>query len=282
MEIITKNWVDNQLPERSVDGHKGDYGRVLLLCGSTGFTGAAALSARGALRAGSGLIFLGVPSAVYPIVATKLDEPIVFPLPSDEAGRFSLEALPEILKRVATCDACLIGCGMGQSSTMLEFVTAILEHSTAPVVLDADGLNAVAGHLDVLKKATCPVIVTPHEGEFTRLTGGKFGTGRLQSSEDFARETCTILVRKGHKTLVTDGKTTYQNTTGNVGMATGGSGDVLAGIIVSLIGQGIEPLTATAMAVHLHGLAGDVVAGKLGQYGMTPSDMIGELPYLLK
>ena len=274
-------FVDSLLPVRDREAHKGCFGKVLLLCGSVGYTGAAAMAAEAALRCGSGLIFLGVPQTVYPILAAKLNEPMVFPLPADEYGRLSALALPEILWRLKDCDACLIGPGLGRHPNILEIITGILKQASCPMVLDADGLNALAGHIDILRGAGCPVILTPHEGEFRRL-GGDLSAGRSQAAIQMALDTGTIVLLKGHRTVITDGMQTYLNTTGNPGMATGGSGDVLSGIVVSLLGQGLAPLKAAAAAAWLHGAAGDLCAAEIGEYGMTPGDMIRTLPRLLK
>ncbi len=283
MEILrtSREFVDALLPVRAREAHKGDFGRILLLCGSVGLTGAAALAARAALRSGAGLIFLGVPDPVYPILAVKLDEPIVFPLPGDETGCFSHLALPEILRRLAPCDACLIGPGLGRGPDLPELVRAVIEAAACPIVLDADGLNALEGHIDILRGADCPLILTPHEGEFTRL-GGELALGREAAAAKLAGESGAIVLLKGHTTVVTDGRTLYRVRAGNPGMATGGSGDVLAGVLASLLGQGLPPLEAAAAAAWIHGTAGDTVARDRGEYGLTPGDLIDALPRLLK
>lgn len=268
------------LPDRRETAHKGDFGRVLLLCGSRGYTGAAALAARGALRSGAGLIFLGVPESIYAIEAVKLTEPIVFPLP-DCNGRLSSDAVPQILTRLPQMDACLVGPGLGQSPGVEEAVLAVLREAKCPVVLDADGINVLARHKDVLRERTSPTLLTPHEGEFSRF-GGDLSRGRVIGALEMARDLGAIVLLKGHRTLITDGTSLYENPTGNPGMAVGGSGDVLSGILVSLLGQGIPPLEAAACAAWLHGKAGDLCADALGQYGMTPSDMVEALPRLLK
>ncbi len=267
------------LPDRKPDSHKGDYGRVLLLCGSLGYTGAAALAAMGALRSGAGLVYLGVPRSIYEIEAIKLTEPIVFPLP-DDGGKLSADAIPEILKMLHNMDAVLIGPGLGKSEGVFAVVKAVLENCEAPVVLDADGINVLPGHIDILRERTGITILTPHDGEFTRIV--EPGTDRVVSAMDFAKSNGVILLRKGHRTIVTDGEICYRNTTGNPGMAVGGSGDVLAGIIVSLLGQGIDPLAATACSAWLHGAAGDICSREIGQYGMLPTDMLQVLPRLMK
>ncbi len=283
MDIRTTSaeFVGRLLPARERDADKYRFGRVLLLCGSVGYTGAAALAARAALRTGSGLIFLGVPERVYPILAAKLDEPMVFPLPDDGAGRLSALAESEVRQRLLRADACLIGPGLGRSPDILRLVQAVLSCAPCPVVVDADGLNALAGHIDVVRGAAGPVVLTPHEGEFARL-GGRPELGREEGAVQLARETGAIVVRKGRNTVITDGETLYRNATGNPGMAAGGSGDVLAGIITSLLGQRVAPLEAAAAGAWLHGAAGDLAAAERGEYGLTPGDMVEALPRLLK
>lgn len=268
------------LPDRNPWGHKGSFGKVLLLCGSRGFTGAAYLAAMGALRAGAGLVYLGVPESIYAIEAVKLNEPVVFPLP-DRDGKLSAEAIPQILERLPAMDAVLVGCGLGISAGTLQVVQAVLEQGACPVILDADGINVLSGHMDILRGRQYPTILTPHDGEFLRA-GGVLGDDRMACAAAFAAEYGCILLLKGHRTCITDGKTGYVNRTGNPGMAVGGSGDVLAGILAGLLGQGMEPLPAAACAAWLHGAAGDLCAAGLGQYAMLPTDMLNTLPRLLK
>lgn len=268
------------LPDRDPWAHKGNFGKLLLLCGSRGFTGAACLAAMGALRSGAGLVYLGVPESIYSIEAVKLNEPVVFPLP-DADGKLSAQAVPEIVKRLPQMDAVLVGCGLGQSEGTLAVVKAVLENAKCPVVLDADGINVLAAHKDILRGRSGSTILTPHDGEFSRF-GGVIGPDRMASAAHYAREWNSIVLLKGHETCITDGETGYINRTGNPGMATGGSGDVLAGILVGLLGQGIPPLEAAACGAWLHGAAGDLAARELGQYGMLPTDMLRCLPRLLK
>ena len=268
------------LPDRDPWGHKGTFGRILLLCGSRGFTGAAYLAAMGALRTGAGLTFLGVPESIYAIEAVKLNEPVVFPLP-DSGGKLSTDALPEILNRLPQMDAVLIGCGLGQSEGTFAAVKAVLENAKCPVVLDADGINVLAAHKDILRGRTYSTALTPHDGEFARLAG-PVGQNRIASAAALAKDLGATVLLKGHETVITDGQAVYVNHTGNPGMAVGGSGDVLAGMIVSLLGQGIAPLEAAACAAWLHGAAGDICARELGQYAMLPTDMLEVLPRLLK
>ena len=270
----------NLLPDRDPWGHKGTFGKVLLLCGSRGYTGAAYLAAMGALRTGAGLVFLGVPESIYEIEAVKLNEPVVFPL-SDEEGMLSSLSISEISRRIPQMDAILIGCGLGQSEGTLSVVKSVLEQAECPVVLDADGINVLRMHKDILRGRAYPTILTPHEGEFQRL-GGIIGQDRMASAASYSREWNSILLLKGHRTCITDGQTGYINETGNPGMAVGGSGDILAGMIVSLLGQGLKPLEAAACAAWLHGTAGDLCAEEIGQYGMLPTDMLTIIPRLMK
>lgn len=269
----------NHCPPRKQNTHKGDYGRVLILAGAEGYTGAPALAARGALRAGAGLIFTGVPRCVYPIVATKLDGPMVIPL-ADANGMISMDALPAILERLETADACLVGPGLGRSEQVEQLVQAVLQACRCPLILDADGINAVSGHMHILCGAACPIILTPHEGEFRRLTRAA-EADRVTGAMALARKTGCVILRKGHETVITDGTMTYVNHTGNAGMATGGSGDVLSGVLLALLGQNVPPLEAAAAAAWLHGAAGDLAASRLGQYAMGPGDLLDSLPQLL-
>ena len=282
MEIkeLNHQGVLNLLPDRDPWGHKGSFGKILLLCGSVGFTGAAWFAAMGALRTGAGLVYLGVPESIYAIEAVKLNEPVIFPLP-EEGGKLSEGAIPEILRRLPQMDAVLIGCGLGQSEGTLAVVKAVLENARCPVVVDADGINVLAGHKDILRGRREATILTPHDGEFLRF-GGELEEDRAAAAVRFAQAWNCILLLKGHRTCVTDADTVYVNTTGNPGMAVGGSGDVLAGMITSLLGQKIHPLEAAACAAWLHGAAGDLCARELGQYAMLPSDMLKVLPRLLK
>ncbi len=270
----------NILPDRDPYAHKGNFGKLLLLCGSRGFTGAAYLAAMGALRSGAGLVFSGVPESIYAIEAVKLNEAIVFPLP-DADGKLSEAAIPDILQRLPNMDAVLMGCGLGQSDGTRAVVKAVLENAQCPVVLDADGINVIAAHKDILRGRKAATILTPHDGEFARL-GGIIGEDRMEAAKAMARDLGCVMLLKGHRTCITDGETGYINQTGNPGMAVGGSGDLLAGIIVSLIGQGVAPLEAAACGAWLHGAAGDLCAEALGQYAMLPTDMLSYLPRLLK
>ena len=261
-----------RLPRRPRQAHKGDFGRVLILAGSEGYTGAPVLAARAALRTGAGLVFLGVPRDIYPIVAVKCDEAMPFPLPEDHRA---------ILDRAIGCDAVLIGPGLGRRSETEQLVLELLEELEVPVVLDADGINALAGHIDVLDGRRAPTVLTPHEGEFARV--GELASGREKAAASFAADRGVTLVLKGHHTLIAapDGRLAV-NPTGNCGMAKGGSGDVLSGMILSLLGMGLDAFSAACCGVYLHGLAGDIAARELTEYAMTPTDMVERIPCAYK
>ena len=278
-KVLSHSDVLKLLPDRTPDSHKGTYGRILLLCGSRGYTGAAALAAMGALRCGAGLVFLGVPESIYAIEACKLLEPVVLPF-ADDGGMFSLDAIDDIRIRMSGMDAVLIGPGIGISNGTRTVVEVILKEFSGPVILDADGINLLAGHTDILRGRQAGTILTPHPGEFARI-GGDPGR-RINSALAFAKELNSIIVLKGHRTVITDGDSVYINPTGNPGMAVGGCGDILAGMITSLVGQKLPSLEAAACGAWLHGRAGDLCAENLGQYGMLPSDMLSVLPRLMK
>jgi len=280
MQELTRAAALALLPDRDPEGHKGNFGKLLLLCGSRGYTGAAYLAAMGALRGGAGLVFLGVPESIYAIEAVKLTEAIVFPLP-DENGALSPAAVPEIEKRLPSMDAVVIGPGLGQGSGPLAALEAVLRRAKCPVVVDADGINLLGKHIHLLRGRPYPTVLTPHDGEYARV-GGDLTADRLENTLEMAKTLGCILVRKGHGSLITDGESCYRNPTGNPGMAVGGSGDVLAGLIAAFLGQGIPPLQASACGCYFHGAAGDRCARELGQYGMLPTDMLEVLPRLLK
>ena len=273
--------LDRLIPVRKAISHKGDYGKVLLICGSEGYTGAASMAAQAAMRTGSGLVTLCVPRCVYPIVAGRNMEVMVHPL-ADKNGKISHECIPFILEKMSGADVIVIGPGLGRGAEVDEVVKAVLIGAEVPVVLDADGLNSLAENIDVLKQVSAPVVITPHEGEFRRL-GGKTEDGRLENALAFAREHGCITVLKGSRTVTAmpDGRA-FVNTTGNPGMAKGGSGDVLTGVIASLIGQKLPTEEAAAAAQYIHGKAGDICADELGQYSMLPTDMINAIPKVLR
>lgn len=281
MQTITGSRVRGILPRRDPAGHKGNFGKVLCVCGSVGYTGAPIFASRAAVRTGAGLVFLAVPKSVWPVAAVKSDEAMPFPLPETADGKLSLLAEESIWQRASDCDAVLIGCGLGRDWQTDALVRNLLSIEK-PLVLDADGLNALGQSVELLQKRTAPTVLTPHEGEFLRL-GGDLSRGREAAAAAFSRNYGVYLVLKGHHTLVAapDGCMAV-NGTGNSGMAKGGSGDVLAGMLLSLLGQGCEAYDACCAAVWLHGRAGDLAAADKGERGMTPTDLLEQIPYAMK
>lgn len=274
MKEVTRELVASWLPERPAGGHKGTFGRVLIAAGSVGFSGAPALAANAAVRSGTGLVFLGVPGSVWPVAAVKCDEAMPFPLPEDETGRLCAEALSPLLERAKGCDALLMGPGLGQSEALDELVLGLLgQWGDRPAVVDADGLNALSRHID--SSVTNPhTVLTPHDGEYARLMGRWPGENRGEAALALARQWNCVAVLKGHGTCIAaPWGELWRSGTGNHGMAKGGSGDVLSGILVSLLAQGMKPVQAAAAAVWVHGRAGDLAAEQFGYRGMAPSDL---------
>lgn len=281
MELIDREFVRRALPARPADGHKGTFGKVCLLGGSVGYTGAPVLCAGAAVRSGCGLVYLGVPESVWQIAAAKCLCAMPFPLPEKD-GALALSGEADFRRRAEGCDAVAIGCGMGRSADS-DALTRRLLTLPQPLVLDADGINALSGHIDTLScRRGLTTVLTPHDGELARI-GGDMTAPRESSAAAFAARHGICLVRKGHRTVIAapDGRLAV-NTTGSDGMAKGGSGDVLTGLLTGLLAQGVEPFAACCCAVWLHGRAGDLAAEEKGHRGMTPADMIEKLPYALK
>lgn len=280
--VLTEGLVRSWMPRRPEDGHKGTFGKVNILAGCEGFTGAPVLSSQAAVRSGTGLVFLQVPRCVYPIIAVKCDEAMPSPVAAQN-GKAAYAAMETVLERSASCDAVLIGPGLGRSEESDALVCALAQQIVKPLVLDADGLNAVSQHINVLRERTAPTILTPHDGEFFRLTGHWPGEDREEEARALARASGCIAVLKGHRTIIASPEgETFRNTTGNAGMAKGGSGDVLAGLMVSFLAQGMEPVQAAGAAVWIHGRAGDLCKRAYGERYMTPVDLIAKLAVVLK
>lgn len=279
---LNETLIRSLLPSRPEEGHKGTFGKAAILAGCEGYTGAPVLASRAAVRGGTGLVFLQVPRCVYPIIAVKCDEAMPSPLP-DAEGKVCEAAYPAVLERTEQCTAALIGPGLGRSEGSDTLVCRLVPSISCPLVLDADGLNAVSAHMDILKRRSGETVLTPHDGEFRRLTGHWPGENRAGDALALAQETGCVAVLKGHRTLIAapDGRL-CRNTTGNAGMAKGGSGDVLAGLLVSLLAQGMDAFSAACAAVWIHGRAGDLAAEALGQRAMTPSDLLASLAPVLR
>ncbi len=281
-ELIT---VVSKLPPRSPDSHKGDFGRILVIAGSRGMSGAAVLCASAALRGGAGLVRLAVPWEVLPIVAAANPCYMTAPMAQDEEGRLSTAAEVELLKLAETNDVIALGPGLGRSPDLDRLAANLVEKISRPMVVDADGLNALAQSPGVLKKHAGPVVITPHPGEFARLAGTNIAAiqdQRVELAARFAAEFAVVVVLKGRGTVVSDGRRVYQNTTGNPGMATGGTGDVLTGLIAALLGQGLEPFAAAQLGVHLHGLGGDLARDQLGEVSLIASDLLEYVPQAIR
>lgn len=277
--LVTNEMV--RLPRRERDSHKGDYGKLLIVAGSEGYTGAPVFAAQGALRSGAGLVYLGVPRDVYPMVATRCSSAMPFPLPDNTE---------QLVERARSCDVVLAGPGMGRSLQAQQLVFRLIEEVEGPLVLDADGLNALEGQTQRLRARTGLTVLTPHDGEFARLAGCSLPLNdRVEQAAELAQDTGCVVVLKGHETLTVDPQgRVWRNTTGNPGMAKGGSGDILAGMIASLLGQ--KQLTGcvscpgelVAWAVYLHGAAGDAAAAQYGEYGMLPDDTLAAVAGVLQ
>ena len=269
------------VPRRRAETHKGDYGKLLIVGGSVGYTGAPNLCARAAVRSGAGLVYLGVPEAIWTVCAVKNDEAMPFPLPCGVSGKLAADALSPLREYFARCGVLALGPGLGRSEGTATLTAALIREFPGKIVLDADALWAVSPAPELLREAKGEIVITPHEGEFLRL-GGSLENGREHGAWDFAQRYGCITVLKGHRTIIAHpvGRL-YVIEAGNPGMAKGGSGDVLTGITAAMLGQTeTEKAVVTACAVHAG--AGDVCALKRGEYGMTPSDIIEELPYIFK
>lgn len=272
------------LPKRKSTSHKGDYGKVLSICGSMKYPGAAVLAATGAVRIGAGLVYAAFPEKAYPAIATKLTEPVMLSLPCCEDGFFARGAINTLTEEAEKADCTLIGCGLGQTLATASVFEEVISACKNKVVIDADGINLLGANINMLEAVKGRAVITPHPGEMARmlgLTAQQVNDNRLALAAAFAKKYSVTVVLKGANTVVSDGNRIYVNRTGNPGMARGGSGDLLAGMVAGLLAQGFEPFEASVAAVHIHGKAGDIAAKSLSIHGMTPSDMADILPSLL-
>lgn len=274
------------LPPREPYSHKGHYGTLLIVAGSLLYSGAARLCAAAAVRAGVGRVCVAVPRSAWGVVAAFDPCYMTLPLPETPTGFLSAEAWAPIKDRLSTCNALAIGPGLGQSPEIAEIVGRTLETFSGPVVLDADGLVMGAAHIDRMSSlangAEKPWVLTPHEGEFLRI-GGTLEEGRETGARAYAARTGCIVHLKGHRSITVqpDG-TIAENRTGNAGLAKGGSGDLLTGLIGAFLARGAEPVKAAALGAWVLGRAGDICAGSIGQEGMTPLDVLNAIPEALR
>ena len=279
----TESYVEEHpFPKRKKSAHKGDNGTLLSLCGSYGMAGAAILSAKAALRCGVGLLKLAVPESIYPIAAGTLSEPVYVPLVQSKDGIVDIDEYAKLMQLMTEgSDAALIGCGLGLTGNTKSLVALLIDGATKPLVLDADGINAISVNINILKRSTVPKILTPHPGEMARLLGTDVQSvqaDRYHIAKSFAAEYNVTLILKGANTLIaTPEGRVYVNLTGNEGMGKGGCGDMLAGMAASFLAQGMSTEEAAVRAVYYHGLAGDRCAEKYSKRAMLPSDMIDEL-----
>ena len=273
------------LPKRKKSANKGDFGKVLVIAGSRGMTGAAVMSAYSALRTGSGLVTLATADSERAIAAGFYPEIMTYGLKSQD-GIICADSLKDILKLAKDKDAVIFGPGIGKNRDLTEILAELLKNYKGKLLIDADGINALAKRVDMLRDKMCQVVITPHPGEMSRLTGlaiDEIQKNRIAIATDFAEKYDICLVLKGSETVVAKGGVDpYINQTGNPGMATAGTGDVLSGVVGSLLGQGLDGFDAARVGVYLHGLAGDIAAEKLGEYSMTASDVMNNLPDTVK
>lgn len=281
-ELLTEAEMSALIPRRKRITHKGDYGRVFVLAGSRGLTGAAAMVCSAAMRAGSGLVFLGIPASLNPILEVKLTEPMTVPLDETAEGTVAYSAWPKVLEFLATCTNAIIGPGISTHPETARLVEEILRQAGVPLLIDADGLNCLRGKTELLRSYPAPLIVTPHPGEMSRLSGleaRQILENPWKAAAEFARENHVIVILKSAETVVADvDGTLYVNIAGDAGMATGGMGDVLSGVVGSLVGQGLKPIDAAKLGTFVHGIAGEMGVERKGQLSLIASDVIELLP----
>lgn len=266
------------LPPRCPDAHKGSFGRVLIVAGSRGMSGAACLAGCSALRGGAGLVTVATPRGVQPVVAGYEPSYLTMSLPEDDQGRLSREALPELLDALTHQTAAAWGPGLGRSHDLNELASMVFRSATLPMVFDADGLNALSVRPDAWAGPlpVAPRVLTPHPGEFSRLTGlevDAIAARREETAVNFAAQHQVVVLLKGPETVITDGYQLALNPTGNSGMATGGTGDVLTGLIAALLAQQMPAFEAAQLGAYLHGLAGDIATSELSNPGLIASDL---------
>ncbi|WDV45269.1 NAD(P)H-hydrate dehydratase [Clostridiaceae bacterium M8S5] len=282
--LITMEYVRSKLVQRKKNSHKGNFGRVGIIAGSVGFSGAAYLTAKASIKSGAGLVYSVLPNKINMIMEMKTTETITIPVQDDDKGFFTKDSIDEILTNIDKFDVIALGPGIGVDKNRKDLVREILKQYKNTIVLDADGINCI-DDVQVLKKREAPTIITPHPGEMARLlkvTINQILENKIYYTQMISKYSKVLTILKGHRSLVDIGEEQYYNTTGNPGMATAGSGDVLTGIIASLVAQGFKPTDAANMGVFIHGLAGDMAANKKGEYGMTSVDILENVPYAMK
>jgi len=286
MAITIGREFKGMLKRRPRNSHKGDFGHVFILAGSRGFTGAAALCSNAALRSGAGLVTLGIPKSLNSAMALKLTEVMTFSLAETKEQTLSLKAEKNILDKVKGSDIVVLGPGLSQNPGTRKLINRLILKVDKPMVLDADALNAISKNIDALKKVKTKYVITPHEGEMARLINKRpeyVKNNRLIVAKKFSRDYNAVVVLKGRGTIVAEpGGGYYINTTGNPGMATAGSGDVLTGIISGFLSQGLKIFDAARLGVYTHGLSGDIAARDKGEIGLMAGDILEKIPQAIR
>lgn len=286
ISLIDEEYIKAIILKREKDTHKGTYGKAVVIAGSKGMAGAAVLTSKSALRSGIGLIKVAVPESINNIIQISVSEAITIPIPDNNRGSIGIEDIPYILENISDSDIVAIGPGCGRTDEIGYTIENILKNTDNSMVIDADGLNALSNRMELLDDKNNTLIISPHPGEMSRLTGldiEYINENRIEVASTFAKEKKVIVVLKGARTVVAEpsGKI-YINITGNPGMSTAGSGDVLTGIITSFIAQGLSAEEAAVAGVYIHGLAGDIMAKKVGEYGLVASDIVKGIPLAIK
>lgn len=284
-KTIENSTVNNILPQQEKSANKGSVGSLLSICGSCGMAGAAVMCGKASLKSGTGLLKMAMPQGIYSIGASYIEQAVFIPLKENEQGTVSANEIERLLIEAEKSSAVVIGCGLGNNADTEQLVSSVIKYCTKPMLIDADGINSIINNADVLKQAKAPIVLTPHPGEMARLlntTPAVVQSDRLNTAKFFAEKYNVILVLKGANTLVASKKEIYVNTTGNPGLAKGGSGDVLSGIIGAFLSMGADPYKAALAGVYCHGLAGDKCRETLGQLSMQPTDVISCLPQVYK
>ncbi|MCD7796519.1 MAG: NAD(P)H-hydrate dehydratase [Clostridiales bacterium] len=277
---LTQPQIKKLFTARDKNSNKGTFGHQLNICGSYSMPGAAVICAKAGLRSGAGLVKCAFPKSIYPVLTSHMSQPLFKPLCENEDKTISVGAINDIFDELKWASSVVIGCGLGNNDDTQVITDQVIKTSEVPIILDADGINAVAPFIDIIKDKKAPIVITPHPGEMARLIGESADyvqENRLQVAKAFAQENDVILVLKGADTIVTDGSEVFFNTNGNPGMAMGGTGDMLSGMISSFIAQGLSPFDAAKAGVFIHGLTGDICASELSQRGMTIDDMLSLL-----
>lgn len=275
---------NDMLPKRDVNGNKGTFGKVLLVCGSRNMVGCCVLATEGALRSGAGLVTLAFPDVLYNSLTSRLTENLFLPLTSDDRGLVDYTALPTILDAAEKADVVMVGCGLGTGFAPSLITTSLIENCSKPLILDADSINCLSVCPQYLKKAKSPILLTPHPGEMARLTAKsieEIESNRLEVTTDFCKEYNVNVLLKGHETIIcnSEADTVYINKTGNTGLSKGGAGDLLSGIVAGLTPMFKGDLFKSAiLGAFVHGMSADILKSEFSEYSMLPSDCAGALP----